>query len=202
MRPSPFGDLPLQVRGLAQRLRLSALERHHNNRAVIATYVFINSAVTIALLSVIAMVTGEPFVFPSLGPTAFLLFFSALSVSASPRNVFCGHLIGVLAGFTGLLIFGLQAVPADLDDINAARLGAVAFALSVTLAAMILLGVPHAPAGATTLIVALGLLRTPSQLMVLMFAVVILILQGLAINRLAGLSVPWWKPATVPSPES
>ncbi|HAM23655.1 MAG TPA: HPP family protein [Actinobacteria bacterium] len=201
MLSSPLGDLPSQVGGLAQRLRLPTLERHHNNRAVIAAYVLINSAITVALLSAIAMVTGQPFVFPSLGPTAFLLFFSALSASASPRNVFCGHLIGVLAGVMGLLIFGLQAVPADLDDINAARLGAVAFALSVTLAVMILFGVPHAPAGATTLIVALGLLRTPSQLMVLMFAVVILILQGLAINRLAGLAVPWWKPAKVPDPQ-
>jgi CBS-domain-containing membrane protein len=93
------------------------------------------------------------------------------------------------------LIFGLQAVPADLEEITTARLGAVAFALAVTLSVMIWLGVPHAPAGATTLIVALGLLRTPSQLVILMAAVVILILQGIAINRLAGIPYPLWKPA-------
>ena len=189
------GDLPFQIQGLAKRLRFTALERHYNNRTVIAAYVLINSAISISLLSVLAIATGEPFVFPSLGPTAFVLFFAALSTQSSPRNVFCGHLIGALTGLTALLIFGLQAVPADLEEITTARLGAVAFALAVTLSVMIWLGVPHAPAGATTLIVALGLLRTPSQLVILMAAVVILILQGIAINRLAGIPYPLWKPA-------
>ena len=59
---------------------------------------------------------------------------------------------------------------------------------------MVWLGVPHAPAGATTLIVSLGLLRTPEQLAILMLAVVLLILQGFAINRLAGLPYPAWAP--------
>lgn len=195
--PAPHhGDLPVQIQGLAKRLRFTALERHHKNRTVIAVYVLINSAISISLLSVIATATGEPFVFPSLGPTAFVLFFAALSTQSSPRNVFCGHLIGALAGFTALLIFGLQAVPADLEAVTTARLGAIAFALAVTLSVMIWLGVPHAPAGATTLIVALGLLRTPSQLTILMAAVVILILQGAAINRLAGIPYPLWKPVS------
>ena len=56
--------------------------------------------------------------------------------------------------------------------------------------------VPHAPAGATTLIAALGLLRTPGQLTVLMIAVVLMILQGIVINRLAGLPYPLWAPRT------
>jgi CBS domain-containing membrane protein len=59
---------------------------------------------------------------------------------------------------------------------------------------MVWLHVPHAPAGATTLIVALGLMRTPGQLTVLMIAVVLMIAQGIAINRLARLPYPWWAP--------
>jgi CBS-domain-containing membrane protein len=70
----------------------------------------------------------------------------------------------------------------------------VALSLCLTLSLMIWLGVPHAPAGATTLIVALGLLRTPGQLTVLMIAVVLMIVQGIAINRLAGLAYPLWAP--------
>lgn len=190
------GDLPVQIQGLAKRLRLPALERHHDNRTVVTIYVLINAAISISILSALAIATGEPFVFPSLGPTAFVLFFAALSAQASPRNVFCGHLIGALVGLLALLIFGLQAVPADLEDITTARLGAVAFALAITLSVMVWLGVPHAPAGATTLIVALGLLRTPSQLVILMAAVVILILQGIAINRLAGIPYPLWRPVS------
>ena len=45
---------------------------------------------------------------------------------------------------------------------------------------------------ATTLIVGLGLMRTPVQLTILMIAVVLLIAQAIAINRLAMLPYPWW----------
>lgn len=69
--------------------------------------------------------------------------------------------------------------------------------MSVTLGAMILLRVPHAPAGATTLIVGLGLMRTPGQLTVLMLSVVLLVVQAMVINRLAGIDYPWWRPVPV-----
>jgi len=54
--------------------------------------------------------------------------------------------------------------------------------------------VPHPPAGATTLIVSLGILREPWQLAVLMLAVVLLVIQGFVINRLAGIPYPLWSP--------
>ncbi len=193
-RHPSFGELPEQIRGLAQRFRLPALESRHSNRAVIGVYVLINSAISIGILAGVAALTKEPFVFPSLGPTAFLLFYAAMSANASPRNVFLGHLIGVLAGFFALVIFGLTTVGPDLEDVTVARVGAVSVALCLTLSVMIFVGVPHAPAGATTLIVALGLLRTPLQLSILMLAVVLLIIQALVINRLAGVPYPLWNP--------
>lgn len=195
--PHPtFGDLPAQVHGLAARFKLGRLQRHHDNRLVVGLYLFINSGIAIAILAAIAALTDLPFVFPSLGPTAFMLFYAALSTQAAPRNVFCGHLIGVVAGFLALVLFGLTDVGANLEDVTWPRVGAVAVALCLTLSVMVWLGVPHAPAGATTLIVALGLMRTPWQLFILMVAVVLMIAQGLAINRLAGLPVPWWNPRT------
>ena len=196
---STFGDMPEAMRGLGARRRLPALERHHNNRAVLGTYVLINSALSIAILSTIALITGEPFIFPSLGPTAFLLFWAALNAQSAPRNAFFGHLIGVLAGFAALVVFGLTAAPPNLEDITWDRVGAATMSLCLTLSLMIWLGVPHAPAGATTLIVSLGLLRTPAQLAILMLAVVLLILQGLVINRLAGLPYPLWSPRPPPA---
>ena len=59
--------------------------------------------------------------------------------------------------------------------------------------------VPHPPAGATTLIVSLGILREPEQLAVLMLAVVLLVVQGFVINRLAGIEYPVWAPRPAPS---
>jgi CBS-domain-containing membrane protein len=197
--PHPtYGYLPAQVHGLALRFGLGRLEQHHDQRAVIGTYVLMNSAISIAILATIAALSKEPFVFPSLGPTAFLLFYAALGTQSAPRNVFCGHLIGVLAGYLALVIFGLSTVPANLTDVTAPRVAAVTLSLCLTLSLMVWLHVPHAPAGATTLIVALGLLRTPGQLTVLMIAVVLMIVQGIVINRLAGLPYPLWAPRKTP----
>jgi CBS domain-containing membrane protein len=190
----PYGDLPAQVHGLAGRFGLTGLQARHNSRIVLGSYVLVNSAISIAILSSIAAITDQPFVFPSLGPTAFLLFFAALGDQAAPRNVFCGHLIGVVAGYLALVVFGLTTAAPDLEDVTWPRVGAATVALCLTLSMMVWLGVPHAPAGATTLIVALGLMRTPEQLLILMVAVVLMILEGLAINRLAGLPYPMWAP--------
>src|SRR5215469_630591 len=192
-----YGDLPAQVHGLAVRFGLRRLEQHHDKRAVLGTYVLMNSAISIAILAAIAALTKEPFVFPSVGPTAFLLFYAALGTQSAPRNAFCGHLIGVLAGYVALVIFGLSTTQANLTDVTAPRIGAVTLSLCLTLSLMVWLHVPHAPAGATTLIVALGLLRTPGQLTVLMVAVILMIVQGIVINRLAGLPYPLWAPRTM-----
>jgi CBS domain-containing membrane protein len=191
---SNTGDLPAQLEGLAKRLRLKSLESRHNNRFILGVYVLINSGISIGLLSALAAITDEPFVFPSLGPTAFLVFFLAMNVQSAPKNVFFGHLIGVIAGYAALVVFGLTMVPPDLEHVTPARVGAAAMSLSLTLAFMIWLNVPHAPAGATTLIVGLGLMRTPVELAILMAAVVLMILQAIIINRLAGLPYPLWLP--------
>jgi hypothetical protein len=182
-------DLTAAVHGIRQRLGLGSAT---STRMHLGAYVLVTSAISIALVSMVAVLTGEPFVFPSLGPTVFLLFYAATNVQSCPRNVLSGHLLGVLCGYAALLMFGLSGVPADLEDVTWARVGAVTVALCSTLTLMIWLGVPHAPAGATTLIVALGLLRTPGQLTILMLAVLLLTLLGWGINRLAGLAYPLW----------
>ena len=67
---------------------------------------------------------------------------------------------------------------------------------------MVWLRVPHPPAGATTLIVSLGILREPWQLLVLMGAVLLLVIQAFVINRLAGIPYPVWAPARAPAEAS
>ncbi len=188
------GDLPAGARGVATRLHLTVLAQRADTRTVVGGYMLVTSAIAIVLLCLFALVTHLPFVFPSLGPSAFLLFYAATKATASPRNVFCSHLIGTACGYAALVVFGLTNRPADLEDVSWERLGAVTLALCATLTLMVLLGVPHAPAAATTLIVALGLLRTPGQLAVLMLAVAVLICIGFAINRFAGLDYPVWAP--------
>lgn len=37
-------------------------------------FTFVNGLIAIGVMAAIGFATGEPFIFPSLGPTAFLLF--------------------------------------------------------------------------------------------------------------------------------
>lgn len=194
------GDMATIVAGLAGRARLPYLQHRFSSTAVLGLFSFVNGVVSIALMSAAAWMTGQPLIFPSLGPTAFLLFYTPTQQSASPRNTVCGHGIGVLAGYLSLVVFGLtHAGPALAGGVTPARVGAAALSLGLTSGLMAWLKVPHPPAGATTLIVSLGILHTPAQLGVLMLAVVLLVCQGLVINRLAGIPYPLWSPRPAPS---
>jgi CBS-domain-containing membrane protein len=162
---------------------------------VLGLFAFVNGLIAIGLMATAAVVTDQPFIFPSLGPTAFLLFYTPLLPASSPRNTLGGHLIGASAGYLALVVFGLTDNPAAITEgVSAARVGAAALSLGLTSGAMVWARVPHPPAGATTLIVSLGILRDPDQLVVLMIAVVLLVVQGYVINRLAGIPYPRWGP--------
>ena len=184
------------VLSLLQRLRLDWLLRHFPPRLVRSLYVFVNGFLTIGILALLALVTGNPFVFPSLGPTAYLLFFSPLAKASSPRNTILGHAIGLICGYGAFVLTGAGSMPFGAHPgIFWPRILAAALSLSATGAFMALLDVSHPPAGATTLIVSLGIIARPRELVVIEVAVFLLVAQALLINRLAGLPYPFWKAA-------
>jgi CBS domain-containing membrane protein len=195
-RSGPIGgDISAIVEGFGQRFRIPALTARHSSTAVMGLFAFVNGVISIGIMAGAALLTGQPFIFPSLGPTAFLLFYTPTLPAASPRNTICGHGIGAAAGYLSLVIFGLTtAAPALSAGVTWSRVGAAALSLGLTSGLMVWLRVPHPPAGATTLIVSLGILRTPAQLAVLMLAVVLLVIQGYIINHLAGIPYPRWSP--------
>lgn len=162
-------------------------------RLVWSVYVLLSGFVTIALLSVFAMFTDNPFVFPSLGPTAYLYFFSPLARASSPRHALFGHGIAIICGYVSLLVTG-TILPQGLEHGITWQTGiAAALSLGSTGALMVLLRVSHPPAGATTLIVSLGLIAKPANLLILEIAVLVLTLEAFAINRLVGLPYPVWE---------
>ena len=189
------GEMSDIVIGLFRRLQLSELVKYHNSTVILAIFSLINGFISIALMSIVALLTRSPFVFPSLGPTAFLFFYTPTAPPASPRNTICGHLIGALAGWGSLAIFGLtNAPPALATGVVWPRVGAAALSLSITGGLMVLCKVPHPPAGATTLIISLGLMPHFWQIPILMAAVLLLTVQAFVINRLAGIDFPIWNP--------
>jgi CBS domain-containing membrane protein len=199
-RPLVVHD-PEVTRSLAARLQITHLLKHYSERQVWALFMFLNGFITIAILAAVAMISRTPFVFPSLGPTAFLFFFTPRAPAASPRHTIYGHAIGIACGYGALWLFGLQhAPPAMIAGVTAARIGAAALSLASTGALMILLKAAHPPAGATTLIISLGMVTEPFHLLVIEIAVAILTLQAIAINRLAGIDYPYWALRDSPTP--
>lgn len=182
------------IRVLLAHLRLEWLLLHFPPRFVWAAYVCINGFVTIGLLALLALVTGSPFVFPSLGPTAYLFFFSPLAEASSPRNAIVGHAIGLICGYAAFALAAASSPPFAMHaGVHGPRVLAAALSLSTTGAFMALFRVSHPPAGATTLIVSLGIIHQPKELVVIEIAVFLLTAQALVINRLAGLPYPLWK---------
>lgn len=178
-----------------KRLQLTELVKHHDPTRVLALFSLINGSLSIGLLAGVAHFTESPFIFPSLGPTAFLLFYQPTARASAPRNTLFGHLIGASLGWLCLWIFGLLDAPAALHSgVGLERIGAAALSLGGTSALMVLLGAVHPPAGATTLIVSLGLMPHLWQIPVLMGAVLLLTGQAFLINRLAGIRYPYWRP--------
>ena len=127
-QPGPIGgDMAAVLLGVARRLQLPALEARHSQVGILGLFAFVNGVVSIGLMAMAALLTGAPFIFPSLGPTAFLLFFTPTMPAASPRNTLGGHLIGVLAGYLALVVFGLtERGPALASGVDWANVGAAA----------------------------------------------------------------------------
>jgi len=178
-----------------ESLKYVHLVSNYNKKLITFMYCLINGFISIAIMSIIAMWSKNPFVFPSLGPTAFLFFFSPKLPASHPRNAFIGHALGIFAGWFSLIIFGLLDDQSVLTgEFTWQRAMAAGLSLGLTCGLMAIFESPHPPAGATTLIVSLGLVHTYFGFFCMMFAVVLLNIQALVINRAAGIDYPIWNP--------
>src|SRR5262245_57483424 len=93
---------PDDAHRLIERLRLSRWLGKLSSRLVWASFVFVNGFLSIAVLAGLALVSHTPFVFPSVGPTAFTLYFTPLAPTVSSRNTLCGHVVGIACGYASL----------------------------------------------------------------------------------------------------
>lgn len=118
------------------------------------------AAAALGLLALIGALAGAPLLLPSLGPSVFLLALQPADPSTRAWNILAGHLIGLGAGALAAWITGaLHAPPMNLSDpLPASRAAAAILAPTIMIAAQQALRAPHAPAAATALLFALGIL--------------------------------------------
>jgi CBS domain-containing membrane protein len=160
-----------------------------------ALYTALGSLLTIALSGLLAWALDEPLVFPSLGATAFLFFETPMAEVASVRNTLIGHTVGTAVAFFWLSVFGLVVgePSAIATGFTGDRVACVALSLACTGGLLRLLRAAHPPAGATTVIVSIGLLTTVGELAILLAGVVLLSAAAWSLNRMLGVPAPAWR---------
>ena len=145
------------------------------NRSTVRSSLY--AGVLLTVVGLLAWVTGRSFVFPSLGPSGYLLATRGESVSS--RRVVGGHVLGVVGGLLAYhtLASGL-VITAETPAFASAQLRLVTsgvVAVVLTTGSMLRTDLVHPPACATTLIVALGLLSTPVEAVVVVVSVLVLV---------------------------
>jgi len=148
---------------------------------------FTGSVFAMAVAGMIGVLTHQPWLFPSLGPTVMLHVEKPDAPESSPRDTLIGHAVALLAGYGLLAGCGLLGHPSALQEgVGVPRIVAAAGSLAATAVVLLMLRVSHPPAGATTLLVSLGLLHTPTQLAVAMASVVLVTVVDWGFTRMIG----------------
>jgi len=102
---SPQGTFLFRAISFISRFRFSYLHRSTGQRQwPLVLFVLITGSAALGIISLAAWLTKLPLLFPPLGPSAFILFYTPMSEQASPRSVFVSHAMGVSAGFAALWI--------------------------------------------------------------------------------------------------
>jgi hypothetical protein len=154
--------------------------------------------VAVALLTlavgVPAILVGfQPWLLPSLGPTAFLQAALPAHPTARLWNVLLGHGGGVLAGFAGVALFNAWNDPVVLTDhtLSVGRLGASVVAMALLMLIGGLLRASHPPAAATVLLITLGSVTDQTQLIAFAIGLAILAVAGELLRRLRLGGMSW-----------
>ncbi len=180
------------------RLRLKYLQtKSHRKDVVTLLYLFLAGVTALSTISMMAYLTDFMLLFPPLGPSAFLLFYTPLSESASPRNLILGHTVALLSGL-GALAAAQALFPelrgAEPTSLNWSYITAVGLSMGAASVAMVGLRCVHPPAVATALIAAMGYLDNIIQVGGVLVAVLSLAIEAYLFNRvLGGLPYPFWR---------
>jgi hypothetical protein len=150
-------------------------------------YTAVLSLVVLAASGAIGLLLSSPWLFPSLGPTVMLFFGAPEEKSSRPLNAAVGHAVAIVAGVVCLFLFGMNGKPsAPSAGLSLGYVLAGALSVAITAFVLHLLNLQHPPAGATTLIVSLGVIATPIGILSMAAAIAFTIVVGWGINWALG----------------
>ena len=132
---------------------------------------WLGATIAIAVLALIADWQSLVMILGSFGASCLLIFAYPASPFAQPRNVIGGHFVASLTGLVVMAMFGVTW-------------WSLAVAVGTAIALMLLLRVPHPPAGSNPLIVMLGGVGWQFLLTPTLAGSVVLVLVAIAYNNM------------------
>ncbi|HEY9642661.1 MAG TPA: HPP family protein [Coleofasciculaceae cyanobacterium] len=116
------------------------------------------AALLMLITGLIGLLAHQPWLFPSLGPTAFLQAEQPKQPTSRFYNTVMGHLHGLVAGILAVLLLGASTAPPVLStgELTPVRVWAAVLAVALNMLFGFILKASHPPAAATTLLLALG----------------------------------------------
>lgn len=145
-------------------------------------YVFQSLLATLVIFIVLLSLSirDDAAIIASIGATTFIVFTMPDYITAKPRNVIGGHIVGLACGSLSAL------VPHPASPVAFALLCALAVGLSMFI--MVVTDTEHAPAAGTALGVAIKGLSLNVTIAVLASAVILSLIRHLAKHRLRDLT--------------
>ncbi|MHC3439618.1 HPP family protein [Natrialbaceae archaeon A-gly3] len=142
----------------------------------------VNVFLHFVVLGAITLVTGRPFLFPSLGPSAYLMATGEKPRAQGAYHVIGGHTVAVVAGLIAYALVGNEVSAYVVFDRPDPALtwelvylsASATLAMMLTTTTMLVTKTNHAAACATTLIVALGLMGGLEDAVIIVAAVAVL----------------------------
>lgn len=141
-------------------------------------------AALIVVLALVGWLSRTPFVFASLGPTAYEIVETSKRPSARPYNIIMGNLIAVVAAFAALWItaaWGVARVSAHGVPLD--RVWTATIAAFLTVFGTLLARATQPAALSTTLLIATGVMQTARDGIIIMLAVLLITAIGEPLRR-------------------
>lgn len=180
------------------RLQLRYQHKNRPYRKIFTTiYLFLATVTALGTITAMAYLTDLLLLFPPLGPSAFILFYTPLAESASPRNLILAHTVAVMCGLAALTVAKLlfpEMPGTAATTLNWYSITAIGLAMGGVSICMVLIKCVHPPAAATALIAAMGYLDNVAQVGGVIIAVLFLAMEAILFNRfIGGLPYPYWR---------
>lgn len=136
------------------------------------------AGILFTVLSLIAWGSGQAFIFPSLGPSTFVLAFDRHGDFDRLSEIIIAHSIGAIGGFLAWTLVepgtAITATPPPFSGEGLQLITAAILSIVLTTWGMVAFSEIHPPACATTLIVSLGLLSTPLAVTIIVVSVTLI----------------------------